>query len=263
VTIILALRHSEGFAMASDSQATQFASGQPVRLDSGDKLHLLERGIAWGATGHEGTIQQVKAALDAKASVIYKEFKNSTNEKGAQLLHSFLLPVQQATMKRYIKEMDPQGQEAPIIGAIVCGYGREGPFLIECNKAGGWQFHHRPFFAVGSADVFALYAMTSVLHYRVETLTEKQALALAYRTVSSAIESAAFGIGGEVQMIKINREKAARLERPELESLKDTVTIWKQKEVEALGGLSASSIGENAPELKDALVTTEPLPKEA
>jgi len=251
--------------MASDSQAVQFASGQPVRLESGDKLHLLERGIAWGATGHEGTIQQVKAALDAKASTIYKAFKNNTKEEGAQLLHSSLLPVQQATMKRYIKEMDPQGQEAPIIGAIFCGYGREGPFMIECNKAGGWQFHHRPFFAVGSADVFALYAMTSVAHYGVETLTEKQALALAYRTVSSAIETAAFGIGGEVQIVKINKDRALRLEKAELESLKDTVTIWKQKEVEALGGLSAAAAPAEASGVapNDASVATQPLPKEA
>src|ERR1700730_7339655 len=186
MTIVLALRHSEGFVLASDSQATQFANGQPVKLDSGDKIFSLERSIGWGATGHEGSIQQVRSALEGQAAVIHKEFKNGNIEKGAQKLHSFFLPIQQSIGKRYIKEADPGGQEAPWIAAIFCGYGKDGPFLMECNKSGGWQFHVRPFFAVGSADVFALYAMTSVLHYRVETLTQKQALALAYRTVSSA-----------------------------------------------------------------------------
>ena len=241
MTIVMALRHSEGFVLASDSQATQFANGQFVKLDSGDKLHLLDR-IGWGASGHEGSIQQIKAALDSKASTIYKEFKNSNNEKGAQMLHSVLLPVQHALSKRYIKEADPQGGEAPLFTAIFCGYGKDGPFLMECNKSGGWQFHTRPFFAVGSADVFALYAMTSVLHYRVESLTEKQALALAYRTVSSAIETAAFGIGGDVQLLKVTKETAVRLQKPELEAIKDTVNIWKEKEVETLGSLALSSI---------------------
>ena len=139
--------------------------------------------------------------------------------------------------------------------AIFCGYGKDGPFLMECNKSGGWQFHFRPFFAVGSADVFALYAMTSVLHYRVETLTEKQALALAYRTVSSAIDTAAFGIGGEVQLLSVDEEKARRLQKSELESVKDIVTIWKQKEVETLGALS--SLGGSAPP-----VPSEPAPEE-
>jgi hypothetical protein len=105
------------------------------------------------------------------------------------------------------------------------------------------QFHTVPYAAVGSGDVFALHAIRSVAHYDILALGRVQAQALAYRTIDNAINTAAFGLGGPVQLLVVNNGRASLLSKTEIEAVRDLVDLWKRREVETLASLSAVEPG--------------------
>jgi hypothetical protein len=92
---------------------------------------------------------------------------------------------------------------------------------------------------MGSADAFAFYAMRSVSHFAIPDMTQAQALALAYRTIENTISTAAFGVGGTVQMLVARPERVWCLDGTEIAAAQDTVNIWKTEEVRILGALGA------------------------
>jgi 20S proteasome alpha/beta subunit len=257
MTLILALRHSDGLVLASDSQATAMTASQPVRLSTVDKLFLVRDAVGWGASGSVGLIQQVQNAISSQDQGIVKDLENKGAETAAKRIFGLINPIQKEGIKGHISELAP-GQPPPNICCIFIGYARGDPFILEVDKSGLWQFHTEPFFAIGSGDVFALHAVGSVAHYHIEKLGQRETLALAFRTVHDAIDTAAFGLGGKVQLIAVTKNKASRLSDGDLDAIEDTVHVWKEKEVEALGSLGLSTAEGNGSKTKNPVGTAGP-----
>ena len=59
MTLLTALKCTDGIVMASDGQATVFSSGGPVRQRI-QKIFKLSPNIMFGATGSVGTIQKAE-----------------------------------------------------------------------------------------------------------------------------------------------------------------------------------------------------------
>lgn len=260
MTLILALRYRDGLLLASDSQATTQASGQWTKQEL-EKLFTLHDVIGWGASGSVGLTQRLQHAIADKRYL--NLFANNGTESGAQELLKAVNKLQQEAVKEFVKGVAPEGTPLGSPQTLAClfvGSARGQPFILEIAANGTRQFHTVPYAAVGSGDVFALHAIRSVAHYDILALGREQAAALAYRTIDNAINTAAFGLGGPVQLLVVNNGKASRLNKDEVEAVRDLVDLWKRKEVETLGSLSAVEPG--MPAQVSAAAPTEQPPKE-
>lgn len=261
MTLILALRFKDGLLLASDSQATAQASGQWTKQEI-EKIFTLRDVIGWGASGSVGLTQRLKDKIEGDAG-LPKVFSNSGDQEGAQRLFLIVNKLQKDAVNEFVSGVAPQGTpgSAPqMLACLFIGYARGQPFILEIAANGTRQFHTVPYAAVGSGDVFALHAIRSVAHYDILALSREQAAALAYRTIDNAINTAAFGLGGPVQLLVVNNGKASRLNKDEVEAVRDLVDLWKRKEVETLGSLSAVEPG--MPAQVSAAAPTEQPPKE-
>jgi 20S proteasome alpha/beta subunit len=244
VTLILALRHRDGLLLASDSQATAETAGQPTKQET-SKLHVLGGKLAWGGSGSVGLIQRVQCELEPKANETAQGMAKHAAEHIARGIFPVVNEIQQKAIKEHVP---PFGKVPQSVAFLFVGYAKDGPFILEVSASGTRQFHSVPLAAIGSGEIFAAHAMHAVAHYDVASLTRDLALAVAYRTIDDAIETAAFGLGGKVQLIAVTKDGAKALGGQEVKAVQDLVDLWKIKEVETLGSLSpAAPPSESAP----------------
>jgi 20S proteasome alpha/beta subunit len=237
MTLIVALECRDGLVMASESQISLTTQGQWTKGEGASKLEVLSHSVMWGGSGHLGTIQRVHSELEKEAAAIAREF-NKGREAGARELHG---PVN-AVQTQVSKELLPSAGETYATGFLFAGYAKDGPFILECDAKGAREFHHvRHFAAIGSGDIFAVHAWRSVAHYDIAAMTLAQAQALAYRTIENAVATAAFGLGGAVQICTATTIKDAHLlSLQEMQVIEDMVKLWKEREIEVLGALGES-----------------------
>jgi proteasome beta subunit len=229
VTVILGLRCAEGLVIASDSQATSMLpGGTPVRLDAA-KVRPLGTHILWAGTGSQGCSQRVEAAIAPHAND-YGPDRDA--EQTAVSIHANANQVQRASLQSFI----PYGQGATpeTWGGIFCGWGQAGPWIMEVDLNGGWQFHD-PFAATGSGYAFAHLAIGSVQHYDPRNQPLETAKAIAYRAIETTCIVSAFGVGMPVQLGVVLQDGAKLLTTGELEEPEELVNLWKAKEVDTLG----------------------------
>jgi hypothetical protein len=164
-----------------------------------------------------------------------KVFDSRGAEDGAREVFSVVNALQRKAAEAFVPNV---GRQQDSVGCLFVGYGKGTPFILEVDRGGLREFVPLPYAAIGSGDIFAVHAIRSVAHYNIAALSREQALALAYRTIDNAIQTAAFGLGGKVQLLCVTPEKAWILDDNEVKASQDMVDIWKGKEVETLGALS-------------------------
>jgi proteasome beta subunit len=244
VTVILGLRCAEGLVIASDSQATaQLPGGEAVRLDTA-KVKRLGKHILWAGTGAEGCSQRVEAAIEPHAS---KYGTNQEAGKTAQSIHAEANQVQRASLASFVQYA--QNVRPELWGGIFCGWAKDGPWIMEIDLNGGWQFHN-PFAATGSGYAFAHLAIGSVRHYDPPSQSLDAAKAIAYRAIETTCTVSASGVGLPVQLGVVLESGAKLLSEAELEETQELVNLWKAKEVDTLGEVApraapAPTDGEN------------------
>ncbi len=219
--------------MASDSQATAATSGQPTKQYA-DKIFVLDSALGWGSAGSVGLAQRIHYRLEQQAKLGKNIGSCSAPLEAAQRLCQIVNKVQREAAEAFIKEIGGQPESCT---SLIAGYcSKDQPFILEIAANGGSQLQGA-YAAIGSGDIFATYAIRSVAHFDVPNLGIEHAKALAFRTVADAINTAAYGLGGNVQMVAVTPRGANMLSATEIESVQDSVTIWKAKEVETLGSL--------------------------
>lgn len=241
MTVVLALRCADGFVLATDSQGTaQMPGGIPVRMDT-PKIDQAGDWLLFAGTGSQGLGQRVKASLDNHITKLNKKFPRA--KIGAEI-HGLVSPFQKASEAAYISI---PGTSMESWGGIFCGLAADGPYLMEIDLHGAWQFHDQPPFAsTGSGHAFAHLAISSVLHYDVVTKPLDTAKLLAYRAIENVCLASAWGVSLPVQMGVLTKSGSALLSSEEIEELKETVNLWKTREVETLGELAPQPSQESA-----------------
>lgn len=229
--------------MASESQSTLATQGQMTKVSS-SKLEVLSHSIVWAGSGHVGTIQRVHAEVEKQAASIVREFR-SGQEAGAREIHKVVNGVQ----RQVASEVLASAGQMYETGFLFAGYSKDGPYILECDGKGGREWQHPKHFAtIGSGDIFAVHAWRSLAHHDIGALSLAQAQALAYRTIEDAIATAAFGLGGQVQICIASRDQQPHvLDGSEMKAVEDLVAIWKAQEVDVLKGLGPSSKAEPEP----------------
>ena len=159
-------------------------------------------------------------------------------EKDAARIFEVANKQQHDAQRAFVKDDGDPSQRQEAFCALFCGHTKAGkPKIFEIDVQGARGFHTAPYAAIGSGGIFAVHAIVSVSHFNVLALTLEQASALAYRTIANAIKTAAYGLGGKVQMCSVTPDKAWCLPDGELKAVADVVDIWNAKEVETLGTL--------------------------
>lgn len=234
MTVILALRYKGGVLLASDSQATMSTQGQPSKGDV-DKLFTLGGSIGWGGAGSAGLIHRIRDELDKSNAKVCGAFKKPNLHTAGQGIYEIFNRHQKQAAADHV----PAGGGGPeTASAIFAGYCADQPFIFEIGLNGTREFHDQPYDTIGSADIFVWHAIRSVEnYYNLPDLNRDLAMALAYRTIDNAIRSAAYGIGGAVQLVEVTPEAAHRLTAEEVKVTADLVDIWKQQEVATLSTL--------------------------
>jgi len=225
VTLVLAIRCREGLVLASDGQVTTDAAGQPTRQPA-RKLFDIGGRIAWGAAGSVGLQQSLMRELAA--------LNGHANDPAAlrRRLASVVIPIQQQALRDYVPQPD---SEPPDLACIFCWCDEERAWILSIPRTGGdHQFHSR-YSAIGSGNIFADYAMASVVHLGTSELDIEQAKVVAHKAVADAIEVAAVYLGPPIQMYAVTHEGTHQVPRGEIDgTIANAVAAWKASEREAL-----------------------------
>lgn len=228
MTLVLALRCRDGLVLSSDGQATSDAAGQPTR-EPARKLFDVGGWLAWGAAGSIGLQQTLHEAL---ADL---DLRGETAAGIRERLAAIVLPIQQRALQEYVAY---PGADPPELACIFCWSDAQGRRILSIPRTGSdHQFHGR-YAAVGSGDIFAAFALRTVVHLGAPDLDLEQAKMVAYKAVSDAIEVAAVYLGPPIQMYVVTEAGAERVDREELDGpLADAVAEWRARQRETLGPL--------------------------
>ena len=194
MTVILGLKWADGLVLASDSQATSMMpGGTPIKLDA-TKVRAFGDHILWARTGAQGCNQRVELALSGQQVNLTNAQDKATI--GA-VVHSLANPVQQQSRQAFVQFSSQAQSES--WGGIFCGWASDGPFIMEIDLNGGWQFHDKVA-ATGRGYAFAHLAIGSVQHHNVDTRSLEHAKVVAYRAIEMTCNVSAFGVGLPVQI---------------------------------------------------------------
>lgn len=232
MTLIVALRCKDGVVIASDSQATFTQLGQPAKMPT-QKLFALGKYAAWGTAGDVGLQQKIADTLAAyPAPGIWQNDVAEIREKFKEVV----LPVMKKAWSEYIPAA--QGLPVPTAHIVAAGFTKQRPWILEIDPNGTDTLHDSfGFCAIGSGGLFAHHAVVDIRHHSVQEQSTFYGEVLAHRVVSSAIDCAAFGLGGPVQMWALTAKGAEELDSARLKEVEDSVALWKELEIETLSGL--------------------------
>lgn len=230
MTLVLAIRCREGVVLASDSQATSDAAGQPTRQPV-RKLFDVGGRIAWGAAGSVGLQQALTERLAAeRASVLAAD-----DPRGA--LVDAVIPIQQRALRDFVPH---PGAQPPDLACVFCWIEPGGrPRIFSVPRTGSDHQLHDGHAAVGTGDIFADFAMVSVAHLGTPDLSLEQAKMVALKAINDAIDVAAVYLDRPVQMAVVTPAGVRTVPRAEIEGgLSDSVDAWKVRQRETLGPLA-------------------------
>jgi proteasome beta subunit len=235
MTLILALACADGIVMASDGQATFSTTGQPVKQPM-QKIHSLASCVLWAGAGDVGLLQKIGYALEPvdadKLALPIRELR--------PVLFNTVRPAMVEAVQAFIP-VGPNPQP-PLADLLFCGYCGHDPWILEISRtASDVQHEETGFAAIGSADIFPYFALTSLAHYGVRERSTVEGQLIAYRVLDDAINTVAYGIGPPIQISIVDRPshasqpgQARPLSIDELRALQEAVTAWKKTESDTL-----------------------------
>jgi 20S proteasome alpha/beta subunit len=236
MTLLVALTCKDAVVMATDSQATETQGPNllaAVRHPT-PKLKMLGPHMLWAATGQGGIIQDVGDALESWAAA------NATKValKAKRMKPELVKVVASSVKEAYAgwMQVPGQGNLTPATAVLVCGHTDGYRWILEISENGVGEFKEQAGFAsLGSAYNLAAVAAAMVSEYAAPTRSLIEGSLLALRILETAVQAAAWGVGGEPQLGIVDSLGARILDRDEVDQLQDKVDQWKRLEAETLG----------------------------
>jgi len=177
--------------MAADSAASFIAEGikQPTV-----KIRQLGNVVLWGASGHEGMIQDIEVAL-TKGRTPESYMKSAQHCR--QQLRRVLQPVYQEWKNYQVPIQQPPYHQVQTAHLLFVGFWDDKPCIIEVepNLAIG-QLEDYGHHAIGSA---AQFAHARMYPHRRRYPTLDWGKVIAYRIMKEAIDIALYGVAEPIQ----------------------------------------------------------------
>lgn len=238
MTLVIALCGTDGVIMASDSQTTEDTGG--VRWDIEKLFQMSDHGVM-GGSGLHAALADIREAVASQREALNKM---ESSKDVAQSLVSIIRPILLKHYERFIPDVpgDP-GRAVPVTDVLAAGFTKErGPWILEIDRrclCTNYE-EQRGFHAVGSAAGFAQLAIALMAHFAPKERPIEHGRLIAYRTMRVAVDTAAQGVGGEIQMWEVTEEAARRLSADEVAEIETAVGGWEEAERNALDELMAT-----------------------
>ena len=228
MTVVLAIRCSDGVVIGSDSQVTEAGRGLSYPAQ---KLHPLGDRAAWGGSGARSVLGEVEATFDQSAAAILDA------EDIGRALQARVVPIQRHHYESYIEHVPGEdGSGGPSAYVLAAGY-RGGPWIIEIDPHGMVnRYEDIGFHAIGSGAPMAQQAGVLLSHFRmIERPTSYGVLAVV--RVLDALSVTSPSVGGPIDACIVTAEGAHHLDEAAIEDTRAHVRRWVDREQEALDGL--------------------------
>jgi len=232
MTLIIALACRDGVILASDSQATTFSTGGPIRRTI-SKIKRLGENKLWAASGTGGMIQKIETVFNSLPMEILNAPLSESQLRQAILQSAHAIRVQELQRHRTLYG---QGRdiEAGVADLIIVEY-QNGPRIWHINPDCMDEFLEDFGYGVsGSGDIFA---HTLLKNHKIKNLSVEQGCLIAYRVLRDAIDIGAFGLGEPIDIWIINKTGVKQKSQPEMLALRDSYASWIEAEEELFKGL--------------------------
>jgi proteasome beta subunit len=232
MTVVLAVRCSDGLAIAADTQITQSDRGMSFPAQ---KLHPLGDYGAWGGSGARSVLLEIGEVLDGSAEAIRE------SEDISRAIQTRVIPVLKHHYEHFIA--DVPGEETaggPSAYVLAAGYADEAPFLIEVNP-NGMVSHYEDigFHAIGSGAPMAHQAGSLLAHFRMVDRPVDYGVVGLVRVID-ALALTSPSVGGPIDLCRITPDGTHHLDDAEIEEVRGHVQRWRELEQRALDELFPS-----------------------
>src|SRR6266511_2630342 len=227
MTLVVALACTDGVILASDSQATE--SEGDIKFDMEKVFQLSARSVA-GMSGAGQLITEIRAELEGARDML-----NATPAMGTSL-QSLIGPVLQKHYQPFIQVVPGLPPASPATSFLAAGCADDGtPWIIEVDPHCQYtHYEERGFHAIGSGAGFAQLANALMKHYEIKNRPLDHGRLIAYRVMRAAIDTAATGLGGDIQMWKVTAEECHQFAQEEIREIAMAVGAWEEVERDAL-----------------------------
>jgi len=244
MTLVIALRCTDGLVMASDGMSTEAAplgASQITKHETADKI-VVHKDFMWGASGSVGVKQVVQNEIEKDYGTLFQR-----NISATDLRLRLVKKIQPILKEQYqlVGGLTNQPQLIPFTNFIFGVKLHDGFHLlnIESNCAG--EVVECRHFATGSA---AKTGQALLRRLRNQEWDVRTGLVVAYRTLNDAIHIEPFGIGPPIYLARYymngQQQKIEKIEvgSPEYQQIADTARAWTILEHDALQSLKAGNI---------------------
>jgi len=238
MTLIIALRCTDGIVMASDGQATAMSSGGPVRQRI-QKIFKLADNVLFGASGSIGIIQRCRDIIMKHSSELIRGLSPNTRDK----IRDELLRILKGELERH-KAFHGSTKGAQLADMLICTceFGSESVPIFRiwhiCSDCSDELLDELGYGCSGIGDTFA-YTLLS--NYYSENIDIERGKVIAYRVIKDAINVGAYGLGEpiDIWVMKVERDcsRVNQLSDSEIMALNDAYMTWKEMERSVLKGL--------------------------
>jgi proteasome beta subunit len=229
VTVVFAIRCSDGLVLAADSQITQSDRGMSFPAQ---KLHPFGEHAGWGGSGARSVLLDVEHEFDASAETMLE------SEDIGREMQQRVLPILRHHYEHFIDEVpgEPPGG-GPSAYVLAAGYSRGEQFIVEINPhAMVSHYEDIGFHAIGSGAPMAQQAGALLAHFRMIDRSVDHGVVAAVR-VLDALAQTSPSVGGPLDIFRITPEGTTHLEGEEIEEVREQVTRWTDREQELLDHL--------------------------
>lgn len=240
MTLIIALRCTDGLVMAADSMSTEAAplGGGQITKHETEKI-VIYRELMWGASGSVGVKQAVQNEIEKHYGDIYIR-----NISATDLRMRLVKKIQPILKEHYALVGELTKQFVPFTNFIFGAHLSTGFHLINIEGNCAGEVVEAKHCATGSGQKTGQALLRRL---RNQDWNVKTGLVVAYRTLNDAIHVEPGGIGPPIRLARYylngQKEKLEMIENdtPEFREIQDTVTIWTGIEQEGLDKLKAGN----------------------
>ena len=228
MTVVLAIRCTDGVVIASDSQITDSDRGMSFPAQ---KLHRLGDHAAWAGSGARGVLTDVERALEARAEEVLAA------DQVSHALQELALPILRRHYEHFIPDVPGEKSEGtPSAYLLAAGYSEGEPFIVEINPNGMVsRYEDIGFHAIGSGAPMAQQAGALLAHFRMVTRPVDYGVLAAVRVVE-ALSITSPQVGLEIDVARITPDGAKHLDDDEIDAVRGDVKRWIAAEHELLDG---------------------------
>lgn len=222
MTVVLALRCTDGIVLASDSQITD--PGRGVSYPA-QKLHPLGDNAAWGGSGSRAVLYDIEQLLNAEPDAVVD------SKDVGRALQARVLPIFKHHYDNFISDVpETKPGATPATYVLAAGYANGEPFIVDIDPHGLIGHHEEiGFQSVGSGAPMAQQAYALLASFQTSQCGVDYGVAAALR-VLDALDVSSPTVGGPMDVCRITPEGAHHLDPDEIEQVRGRIAKWQELE---------------------------------